>query len=370
MCVMQVQRCTSRARCESESPKGRTDSTHTNTDTVNTDTVSVCSVTQEVGKILQLLPGKLSFVLFETEAQTKKAIMEQRNIYFFSSDFHEDYMPFFHDFGPVNLGVIYQFCKLVEGKILDPRLGNRMCTYYAESDGPRRTNAAFLLGAYLVIKHGWKPEEADQKLQEMGPGVLCGYKHALNYPSDFKLSVLDCLRGLKKALDAKWFDMETFDLDRYSLLGNPGQFDLHQICPKFVAFRGPDSRDVDARFHAPEHYCELFKSMGVAAVIRLSEEHIYDAVCFVKEGIIVHEVKLKAGEVPSKDDIKTFLEICDAQKQTIGVHCTGGRGRTATMIAIWMIKQGWRARDAIAWLRIVRPGSIHGPQQQFLDSLH
>ena len=173
-----------------------------------------CTIFSEAGKIFQLLPDKLCFVLFENEAQTKKAILEQRNIYFFSSELHEEYMPFFQDFGPVNLGVVFRFCNLIEKRISDPRLGNRMCCYYAESDGPRRTNAAFLLGAYLVIKQGWQPEDADQKLQEMGEGVLCGYKHALNYPSDFKLSVLDCLRGLKKAIDAKWFDMETFDDER------------------------------------------------------------------------------------------------------------------------------------------------------------
>ena len=46
----------------------------------------------------------------------------------------------------VNLAVVYQFCKLINLKISDPRLGTRMCSYYAESDGPRRTNAAFLLG--------------------------------------------------------------------------------------------------------------------------------------------------------------------------------------------------------------------------------
>ena len=61
----------------------------------------------------------------------------------------------------MNIGVVYQFCKLVTSKISDPRLGDRVCTYYAESDGPRRTNAAFLLGAYLIIMHGWTPEDAN-----------------------------------------------------------------------------------------------------------------------------------------------------------------------------------------------------------------
>jgi cell division cycle 14 len=42
--------------------------------------------------------------------------------------------------------------------------------------------------------------------------------------------------------------------------------------------------------------------------------------------------------------------------------------RTGTLIAIWMMKKhGWLARESIGWLRIVRPGSVLGPQQQYLD---
>ena len=176
-----------------------------------------------------LIPGKLGFCLFETQAHTKKAIMEQRDVYFFSSDFHEDYVPFHQDFGPVNIGVVYQFCKLVTSKISDPRLGDRVGTYYAESDGPRRTNAAFLLGAYLIIMHGWTPEDSHQKFQELDPEMLLKFQHALSSPSHFQLSVLDCLRGLKRAMDSNWFSMETFDLDRYLLLENPGQrFLMHR----------------------------------------------------------------------------------------------------------------------------------------------
>jgi len=308
--------------------------------------------------------------LFEHDAQTKKAIMQQRDVYFFSSDFHEDYVPFFDDFGPVNLGVVYQFCKLMSSKLSDPRLGTRVCTYYAEADPARRTNAAFLLASYLVIQQSTTPEDAYKLFQDFSAGLLVGYVHALNVTSSFKLSVLDCLHGIKKAMDSSWFDLQSFNLDRYHLLANPGQFDLNVICPKFVAFRGPDSRRTHGRLHAPEHYLELFKTIGVTAVIRLSEAESYDAQHMERVGIRVHDLQLAVGKCPSLTEVDAFLAICDKQEGVIAVHCTGGRGRTATMIAVWMMRrQGWRARHAMAWLRIVRPGSILGPQQAFLQAL-
>jgi CRP-like cAMP-binding protein len=132
-----------------------------------------CTGEQQISlnTIHEIIPRKLSFILFENDAIMKKSIMEQREVYFFSSDYHEAYVPFFEDFGPVDLGLVVQFCRLIEAKTSHPRLGNRTATYYAESDGPRRTNAAFLVGAYLIIMHGWTPEEAVHKLQQVCVGL-------------------------------------------------------------------------------------------------------------------------------------------------------------------------------------------------------
>jgi cell division cycle 14 len=309
------------------------------------------------GRITALLAGKLAFVVFEDQAQTKKAIIEQRDVFFFSSALHELYQPFSMDFGPVNLGVVYKFCHLIDEKIKDPRLEDRLCTYYAEQDGPRRTNAAFLIGAYLIIQHGWTPEEANLVFEGMGEGILWSFRHALSTPSDFKLSVLDCLRGIKKALDLKWFELATFDLDRYQLLENARSFDLHQICPKLLAFRGPDDRGQDSRFHKSDHYCELFKNIGVTAVVRLNSTDTYSPSAFTNAGIHHYDLNFPDCSVPPAYIADRFLNICDAEG-IVAVHCLAGLGRTGTLIAIWMMtRHNWRAREAIGWLRIVRPGN-------------
>ena len=54
-----------------------------------------------------------------------------------------------------------------------------------------------------------------------------------------------------------------------------------------------------------------------------------------------------------------FLNLC---------FCTAGLGRTGTLIACYMMKHyRFTAAEAIAWIRIARPGSIIGPQQHYLE---
>jgi len=65
--------------------------------------------------------------------------------------------------------------------------------------------------------------------------------------------------------------------------------------------------------------------------------------------------------------IEEFIQTCEQEKGSIAVHCKAGLGRTGSMIACYIMKHyKFPAADFIGWIRLARPGSVLGPQQQFL----
>ena len=104
-------------------------------------------------------------------------------------------------------------------------------------------------------------------------------------------------------------------------------------------------------------------------MVRLNEADTYDAAVLERAGIAHHDLFFPDCTTPPDDVVERFLDICDGAAGAVAVHCRAGLGRTGTLIGVWLMRHaGFRADEAIGWMRTVRPGCVIGPQQAYLKA--
>ncbi|XP_047516513.1 dual specificity protein phosphatase CDC14AB-like [Pieris napi] len=314
----------------------------------------------------EIIKDRLYFATLKTGYKPKPT----RNSKYFHIEDEIVYENFYYDFGPYHLCHLYQFCnKLNEELEKNPK---KKIVFYTSNSETLRLNAAYLIGSYQIIYLGSSPGTVYKQLTE-GTWSLLNFRDASGGPALFDISLLDVLQGIKVAHDAKFFDFEHFDTEQYLFYEKVENGDLNWIIPgKMLAFSGPHHRsrlDRGYPLHSPEHYHEYFKKHHVTTIVRLNKKS-YDARQFTAHGFEHRELFFVDGSVPSDLIVNRFIRISEVAKGAVAVHCKAGLGRTGTLIACYMMKHhAFTAREAIAWLRICRPGSVIGHQQWFLENI-
>lgn len=294
-------------------------------------------------------------------------------VHYFSIDSEFVYEAFFQDFGPLNLGMTYRYCRLLEDKLKDKALQHKLIVHYCANTAQKRPNAAYLIGAFQVIVQKKTADEAYKPFQNIYPPFL-PFRDATYGICTYHLTILDCLKGLEHAVRLGWLDYKTFDIDEYEYYEKIENGDLNWIIPKmFAAFSGPSSTSTDEEgFQAltPEDYLPVFEKLGIKLVIRLNKKQ-YDRKRFASQNVNHVDLYFLDGSCPTREIIHKFLDITEreigSRRSAVGVHCKAGLGRTGTLIGAFAVKN-YRFLSAhwIGWNRICRPGSVLGPQQHFL----
>ena len=274
-------------------------------------------------------------------------------------------------FGPSNLKRAFDFCQIIETQVL---VSNQPIVLKVSADSKTLTRAVFLVGAHMIVVLKMEVCTVIEKINSFGQmmlpftDVLSGFK-----PSSFGLHIQDCLHALFRAKDLEWVDFRQggFDAAEYQLLDNPLNADMHEVVPdKLLVMRGPrdlpgeaqwlDVHREDGSFShrdfSPKHYAEILQQFDVQVVVRCNAPQ-YDKCGFEDAGIAVVDLVYEDCGSPPVDVMAKFLGIAEAVSGAVAIHCASGLGRTGTLIALYMMKHhDFTAREAMGWLRIVRPG--------------
>lgn len=293
--------------------------------------------------------------------------------FFFNIDDDLKYYPFFKDFGPLNIAQTYRFVTELEKLLSNPSYSDCPIYHHTSIKSAKRANAAYLMGAFQVLILGRTADQAWEYFKNVKPSFK-PFRDASYLACSYKCTILDCLRGLEFAIKAGWFNLKEFDVKDYEFYERVENGDMNWIIPgKFLAFCTPMQNRIDKDGYThftPEDYVPIFKKKGIKTVIRLNKPNTYNANDFTKNGINHHCMYFVDGTTPDLDLADKFVENCENAKGGIAVHCKAGLGRTGSMLGMFIMKH-YRIPAAafIGWIRICRPGSVLGPQQQWLNKM-
>ncbi|XP_032678720.1 dual specificity protein phosphatase CDC14C isoform X4 [Odontomachus brunneus] len=316
----------------------------------------------------EFIKDRLYFVTLRTTMKPKST----PNTHYFCIDNELVYENFYADFGPLNLAMLYRYCQKVNKKLKGIALSKKKLVHYTTLDSEKRVNAAFLIGCYAILYCKRTAQEVYECLTKSPSNPeFIRFRDASIGPPCYQISLSDCLSAIYKCHRLGFFNFEDFCVKEYEHYERVENGDLNWIVPgKFIAFCGPHTRSKVADgypLHGPESYFTYFRRNNVTTIVRLNKK-IYDASSFTDAGFNHKDLFFVDGSTPTDSIMHQFLKIAENASGAVAVHCKAGLGRTGSLIGCYIMKHyHLTAHETIAWIRICRPGSVIGHQQQWLE---
>ncbi|XP_015183019.1 PREDICTED: dual specificity protein phosphatase CDC14A-like, partial [Polistes dominula] len=329
----------------------------------------------DICNVVEYIKNKFYFATLKND---RKEARKMENVEFFNIDNELIYNNFYNDFGPLNLACLYKlkliyhnrYCCKLKKKLNDSINKHKLLVHCTSRNEEKRANAAYLIASYAILYLNKTPNEA-YKPFIVGNELISFrlFQDASLGPSIYNIHLLDCLNAIYKAVSFGIFNFEDFNLAEYEKYEQTQNGDLNWIVPqKLLAFLTPSTEN-GTIYHPPECYINYFLNNDVVAVVRLNKK-TYDSNSFTKAGISHYDMFMPDGTVPPKKILYKFLKLVETTNGAIAVHCKAGLGRTGSLIAAYLIKHyTMTAREAIAWARICRTGSVIGHQQAWLENI-
>tara|TARA_B110001450_G_C17665958_1_gene499545 strand:- start:1741 stop:2694 length:954 start_codon:yes stop_codon:yes gene_type:complete len=293
--------------------------------------------------------------------ETKYQIKHNPKLFITSTDYHEYYEPLRYEYGPINMGEITLFVKYISEVIVKT---DRQIVYYVypSKNNEDLLNALFLLGCYFIIARNYNVENILFNFSNIFKICPQYYKCCVSKYQGYVITITDCLKTIKFINENKFYDINKFDINEYLYYSNYQFRDMTLILDKFLAMTCPSNNKIN-------DIIQELKKKKIKNIIRLNHKSSYDKQLFEKSNIIIHDLYFEDMTTPSILIMKKFMNIID-NNEIFAIHCNAGLGRTAILICIWLIlKCNFKPEISIAYMRIMRPGSVMHHQGLFLESI-